>query len=55
MAIDPYNAGISSYPPITFLRAGGSAYSPRSLGIGADPGHHEHRKPSTKVPTEASG
>jgi hypothetical protein len=35
--------------------AGGSAYSPSSFGIGADPGHHEHRSPSTSVPTEASG
>ena len=26
-----------------------------SSGIGADPGHHEHRRPSTIVPTEASG
>jgi hypothetical protein len=25
------------------------------LGIGAEPGHHEHRRPSTSVPTEASG
>jgi hypothetical protein len=40
-----------SAPP----RAGGSAYSPSSFGIGADPGHHEQRKPSTSVPTEASG
>jgi hypothetical protein len=34
---------------ITFLRAGGSAYSPRNLGIDAAPGHHAHRKPSTQV------
>jgi hypothetical protein len=31
------------------------AYSPSSFGIGADPGHHEQRKPSTRVSTEASG
>jgi hypothetical protein len=36
-------------------RAGGSANSPSSLGIGANPGHHEHLRPSTSVPTEASG
>jgi hypothetical protein len=36
-------------------RAGGRAYSPNSFGIGADPGHQEHRRPSTNVPTEASG
>jgi hypothetical protein len=35
--------------------AGGNAYSPSNFGIGADPGHHEHRRPSTNVPTEASG
>jgi hypothetical protein len=35
--------------------AGGSAYRPSSFGIGADPGHHEHRRPSTIVSTEASG
>jgi hypothetical protein len=35
--------------------AGGGAHSPSSFGIGADPGHHEHRSPSTSVPTEASG
>jgi hypothetical protein len=35
--------------------AGGNAYSPSSIGIGADPGHHPHRKPSTIVPTEAIG
>jgi hypothetical protein len=29
--------------------------SPSSFGIGADPGHHEHRGPRTSVPTEASG
>jgi hypothetical protein len=35
--------------------AGGKACSPRILGIGADSGHHEHRRPSTNVPTDASG
>jgi hypothetical protein len=35
--------------------AGGKAYSPSSFGIGADPGHHEHRNPSTSVPTDARG
>jgi hypothetical protein len=25
------------------------------LGIGAEPGHHEHRSPSTSEPTDASG
>jgi hypothetical protein len=35
--------------------AGGRAYGPSSFGIGADPGHHEHRRPNTNVPTEAGG
>jgi hypothetical protein len=35
--------------------AGGRANRPISFGIGAEPGHHEHRKPSTSVPMEASG
>ena len=35
--------------------AGGREDSPSSLGIGAEPGHQEHRRPSTSVPTEASG
>jgi hypothetical protein len=26
-----------------------------STGIGASPWHHEHRKPSTRLPTDASG
>jgi hypothetical protein len=36
-------------PHITtpWRRAGGRAYRTSSFGIGADPGHHEHRKPST--------
>jgi hypothetical protein len=29
--------------------------SPSSFGIDADPGHQEHRRPNTSVPTEASG
>jgi hypothetical protein len=36
-------------------RAGGIANKPNSFAIGADPGHHEHRRPSTSVPTEAAG
>ena len=36
-------------------RLAGRANKPSSFGIGADPGHHEHRSPSTSVPTEASG
>jgi hypothetical protein len=32
---------------------GAEAYSRSNFGIGADPGHHEHRRPSTRVPTEA--
>jgi hypothetical protein len=36
-------------------RVGGSANNPSSFGIGAEPGHQEHRSPSTSVPTEASG
>src|SRR5262249_50626511 len=28
---------------------------PGKDGIGAKPGHHEHLKPSTKLPTDASG
>jgi hypothetical protein len=35
--------------------AGGNAYKPSSFGIGADPGHQEHRRPRTIVPTEARG
>jgi hypothetical protein len=38
---------------ILALRAGGSAYNPNSFGIGSVPGHQEHRRPSTRVPTEA--
>jgi hypothetical protein len=42
--------------PLTWARfAGGKALSPSSFGIGADSGHQEHRRPSTIVPTEASG
>jgi hypothetical protein len=32
---------------------GGEAFSPGSYGIGADPGHLEHRRPRTGVATEA--
>jgi len=34
---------------------GGSAYSPVITGIAAEPGHHEHRRPNTRLPTDASG
>src|SRR5262249_41008395 len=37
------------------LAAGGTACSPVSTGIGVeDPGHQEHREPSTRLPTDAS-
>jgi hypothetical protein len=39
----------------SWRRAGGSAYRPSSFGIGAEPRHQEHRRPSTSVPTDASG
>jgi hypothetical protein len=48
-------AGAPQYPDAGAFATGGSAYSPIIFGIGADPGHHEHRKPSTRLPTEASG
>jgi len=35
--------------------AGGKTCRPRIFGIGAEPGHQEHRRPSTRLPTEASG
>jgi hypothetical protein len=35
--------------------AGRSVYRPSSFGIGAEPGHQEHRRPRTSVPTEARG
>jgi hypothetical protein len=41
--------------PLAVAGAGGRACNPSSFGIGADPGHHEHRSPSTIVPNEASG
>jgi hypothetical protein len=41
--------------PAAAFAAGGRAYSPRILGIGADSGHHEHRSPSTRVATDARG
>jgi hypothetical protein len=28
---------------------------PTIFGIGAEPGHEEHRSPITKLPTDASG
>jgi hypothetical protein len=37
------------------LAAGGNACRPAILGIGAAPPHHEHRSPSTRLPTEANG
>jgi hypothetical protein len=38
------------------LAIGGAACRPVSTGIGAlSPGHHEHRKPITRLPTDASG
>jgi len=36
-------------------RAGGRANSPISFGIGAEPGHQEHRRPSIRLPIDASG
>jgi hypothetical protein len=37
------------------LAAGGTACNPVRTGICAVPGHHEQRKPSTRLPTDASG
>ena len=37
------------------VNAGGDACNPVSTGIGAAPPHQEHRGPSTKLPTDASG
>jgi hypothetical protein len=34
---------------------GGNACNPMIFGIGAEPGHHEHLSPSTRLPTDASG
>jgi hypothetical protein len=34
--------------------AGGIANNPISFGIGAESGYHEYRRPSTRVPTDAS-
>jgi hypothetical protein len=39
-------------PTASARLAGGKAFKLSSFGIGADPGHHEHRKPSTSVPTD---
>ena len=45
-----------AYPIDSFrLAAGGNACKPLSTGIGAEPGHHEHRSPSTRLPTVACG
>jgi hypothetical protein len=35
--------------------AGGAAWSPIRRGIGAEPWHNEHRRFSTRLPTDASG
>jgi hypothetical protein len=32
-----------------------AARADRAFGIGAEPGHHEHRSPSTSVPTRRAG
>jgi len=37
------------------IAAGGSLFRPRITGIGAEPRHHEQRKPSTRLPIDASG
>jgi hypothetical protein len=39
----------------TAAACGGKACKSSSFGMGAEPGHHKHRSPSTRVPTEASG
>jgi hypothetical protein len=36
--------------PIPIARAGGGGDSPSSFGIGADPGHHEHRSTKSSRP-----
>jgi hypothetical protein len=41
--------------PLLHLTAGDTACNPVSTGIGAEAGQKEHRKPSTKLPTDASG
>jgi hypothetical protein len=53
IAISPFDL----HYPIDLLHftAGGDLCSPRSRGIGAEPGHSEHRKPSTRLPADASG
>jgi hypothetical protein len=49
----------SSFPDHSFdatdFAAGGRACNPRIRGIGADGEHHEHRSPSTRMATDASG
>ena len=38
----------SDLAPVSARRAGGRVNRPISFGIGAEPGHHEHRRPNTK-------
>jgi len=47
--------GLAIAYPIDSLRlaAGGKTRKPVITGIGADPGHHEQRRPSTRLPIEA--
>jgi hypothetical protein len=35
--------------------AGGGACSPMILGMGAEPAHHEHLSPGTRLPIDAMG
>jgi hypothetical protein len=42
--------GRKNYPML-----GGNACNPIIFGMGADPAHHEHRSPSTRLPTDAMG
>jgi hypothetical protein len=51
----PFGSLSHAHHAVSARLAGGRTDSPISFGIGADPGHHEHRRPSTSVPTEASG
>src|SRR5271170_4953415 len=46
---------VAADPKRRAFAAGGRECNPRILGIGAEPGHHEQRRPRTRVPTEASG
>ena len=43
----------SSTGPFAGAVRGRQRVQPSNFGIGADPGHPEHRRPSTSVPTEA--